>query len=601
MPQPYANRGRPIVRSFDVRCFLADPSGPSQYAYADSHLAHGILSIACRFRRLHCLFLDGHPGVMPEELVNRLASDPLGVIKPLLLLSLARCQVELPIAFFASFYLKHVVYLDVSDMPGSLKSPLIQRALSPAHLPALRILKAQGREMDNQTASLLFKSFWEQLWSVDFSRNKITDDIFDDMHQFSFPAQNSRTGDFAIEGRLLHLPEGSASFGKFCFVSESKWSVDFTHPHRHHADAPFYTAHVEDGPLPSIKPRLNGRVKIHDDSPDAIKTVFSGTAGSHAPSLEHAQGLDICEPHQGITHLYLNRNNISAAALAKVIRSSPGQLQHLECDSLTFNLPETAPPSWLSKARLSGTLGWAHVFRPVFSANLQVLRIHHSLVTQLLSLQLAGLTPAAKLWVAETHLLPRAELAYPEAFVPDMNPRLRSLVLTQIPQRSTGPLIDKLIRFLKLASIQERAIQDANATFASRHGPATLLGLRHIRLEFAPDPRDELGDELALDAAAVMDDSTTEFSFFGDSNWSSTTSSSSPSRADLSGMRDVVGAIKAYRAQTRKAYDEAVRRARQEGEGEEKVRLGEPHFHWSGRLEVSMEEGAEYHRSGYWR
>jgi hypothetical protein len=415
---------------------------------------------------------------------------------------------------------------------------LVQRTLSPANLPGLRILKAQRREMDNATATLLFKAFWEQLWSVDLSRNRISDDMLEVMHHYSFPSQTSRTGDFAVEGRISYAQEASNWFGSFCFVSESKWSASFSHPHRHLVDAPVYTPHVEDGPLPSVSPRLNGRVKIRLDSADAIKTMFSGNAGSHGPPLEYVQGLDICRGHQGITHLYLNGNNISAGALAKMIRLSPGQLQHLECDSLSFKLPDVPAPSWLSKARLSGTLGWAHVFRPVFSANLQVLRIHHSLVTQLPSLEIDGLSPMANMWVAETRLLPRAELAYPEAFVPDMNPRLQLLVLAELPRYSTGPLIEKLINFLKLASIQERAIQDVKT--AGRHGPATLTGLRHIRLEFQADPREELelgdsGGEFDIDAAAIMGESSKEFSFFGESSWSSPPSTSKPSSSTSTG------------------------------------------------------------------
>ncbi|KAK4156385.1 hypothetical protein C8A00DRAFT_30779 [Chaetomidium leptoderma] len=765
-----------LVRSVDARCFFADTDALSQYTYSTLPFSNVLLSIAYGFCQSRCILLDGYPALEPLSDCQWLPS-----VEPPLLLSIPRCHAELPPSFFASNYLKSLVYLDVSDMPGSLKKPLTLQTLSPSHLPSLRILKVQGREMDNPTARLLFKAFREQLWSVDLSRNRLTHDIFDDMHDFSFPTRTSRTGDFAVEGRLLYHPEGHTSFGKFCSVSESEWSPSFSHPHRHLVDAPFYTPQVEDEPLPSVNPRLNGGFQSHSDSADAIKTMFSGSADSRCPSLESVQGLGICRGHHGITHLYLNGNNdISAAALARMIRSSPGQLQHLECDSVSFKLPQSAPPSWLSKARLSGTLGSAHVFRPVFSANLQALRIHHSLVTQLLSVELDGLSPTANLWVAETHLLSRAELAYPEAFVPDMNPRLRTLVLTQIPRYSTGPLIDKLVQFLRLASIQERAIQDIKS--ASRRGPATLLGLRHIRLEFQPDPREELGDDgsedelAALDTAAVMDDTSKEdFSFFGESAWSSlpptaskpsttttvTTSASAPhtvvvpepkttttqsarlfhappstetpppepepepglesesepdpdpepptsskylahkwtwnatpltlpiwagtstttnqkkptpavaeymrllsssgallqadpvpaspchvaagvppgeyvfsaaweailvpppppsssprpggvggvgggllqkpTRAELRGsMRDVVGAIKGYRAATRKAYEEVKRRAARLG-GEEEVKWGEPHFHWGGRLEVSVDSGAHYHQSKYWR
>ncbi|KAH6851284.1 hypothetical protein B0I37DRAFT_397231 [Chaetomium sp. MPI-CAGE-AT-0009] len=514
-----------FVRSYDTRRFFASADDAvSQHAGASgtAPLSIVLFRIATRFHRLRCIFLDDHPNLEPEPPVNFLPSDRLPLLEPPLLLSVARCRVDLRSSFFAAPYLRGLVYLDVSDMPGSLKSPLAYRTLSQANLPSLRILKAQGREMDNATATLLFKAFWEQLWSVDLGRNKLTDDILEVMHQFSFPSQTSRSDHFAVEGRLLDHPTGTTSFGRFCAVHESSWSATFSHSHRHVADAPNYTLNAEDGFHPGSTPRLNGRVKIRSDSPDAMKTMFSGGAGSHAPSIESVYALDTCRGHQGVTHLYLNGNNISAAGLARMIRSSPGQLQRLECDSMAFKLPEAAPPSWLSRAKLSGTLGWAHVFRPVFSANLQVLRVHHSVVTQLLSLELDGLSPLANLWVAETQLLPRAELAYPEAFVPDMNPRLRSLVLTRIPRYSAGPLIDKLINLLRLASMQERATQDIK--IADRYGPVTLLGLRHIRLEFEPGPRDELGDnsdpDFDFDAAAVMDDATNEFSFFGESAWS---------------------------------------------------------------------------------
>ncbi|KAK3906469.1 hypothetical protein C8A05DRAFT_40741 [Staphylotrichum tortipilum] len=704
-----------LVCSFDPRRLTADDTTATaaalaQCAYGRPALASGILSIASRFPRLRCLLLDGLPGIEPEALLARLPADPPRLIRPPLLLSLARCQVELPPAFFASFYLRDLVYLDLSDMPGSLGRTLAQRTLSPDQLPSLRILKAQGREMDNATACLLFKIFRTQLWSVDLGRNRVTEGMFNYLREVSFPERSMRTGDFAVEGRILyplgHPSEGggSASFGRFCFVTESEWSRTFSHPHRHLADAPPYTAHAYDGAQPpSVEPRLNGRAKARLDTPDAIKTMFSGTVSHPAPPLESVQALGVCRGHEGITHLHLNGNRISAAALAKLIRSSPGQLQHLECDSLSFSLPDAAPaPSWLSRARLSGILGGAHLFRPVFSANLQALRVHHSLVTQLPTLELDGsppLSPLESLWAAETLLLPRVELAYPEAFVPDMNPRLQSLVLTHIPRWSTGPLAEQLISFLRLASAQERAIQDARA--ACRRAPATVRGLRHVRLEFAPDPREEGGldgdsdsDAAAaaagFDAAAVMDDSSKEFSFFGESNWSSTkpvtttvntprpsarsasphtpSPSSSPTphlpnqpsypqlwtdpvpaspchvaagvpeglflfgaawgsilcpvsslgfgptprrgdtsalpkptQAELKSMRDVLEEVKAYRAQTRRAYDEEKERTVREGGREDGVRLGAPHFHWMGRLEVVLGALGVGERFAGWR
>lgn len=707
-----------------------------------------ILPPACP--QLRCLRLDGHPRMEMGTPGAASASS----FESFLLLSVARCQSVLPPSFFASPYLKSLVYLDVSDIPGSLKLSLVQRTLSPATLPSLRILKARGREMDNATAVMLLGVFNRQLWSVDLSANRLSDGIFNDLHDLSFPAPGFRIGDSAIEGRLVYAPEGSSAVGKFCTVCESAWSATFSHPHRFLVDAPSYSAHAPDDHHPLTKSRLSGRTKVRSDSANALKILFSGGAGAHSPPLEHVRELDVCQGDQGITHLYLNGNHISADALCRMVRSSPGHLQHLECDFVSFSVPEGISGSWLSNARISGILGLAHVFRPAVSANLHALRIHHSLVTQLLSLNLEGLSVMTSLWVAETQLLPRAEVAYPEAFVPDMNPRLQSLVLTQIPRYSTGPLIDKLIRFLKLASAQERAIQDIRTS--SRRGPATVLGLRHIRFEFEPDPREgleedfelELNSGLHLDAAALMDNPSTEFTFFAESNWSSSPTATTtaaalptrhipsepiatqlsssgsggssrqsarpgppqpasppphtrpntthlshtwrwnaqtftlpiwigpgtpsastpavreymqllrahprlqakpvpaspchvaagvppgeclfsaaweailaapppvssaapppppsatvlgraqsfaravpkPTRAQLHGMRDVVAAVKAYRAQTRKAYEELQRDGEGQGRREE-VRLGEPHFHWTGKLEVLVEDG----------
>ncbi|GAB1313616.1 hypothetical protein MFIFM68171_03826 [Madurella fahalii] len=731
---------RAFVVSLDLRGFVMGTADFALYSWGKT-LSETLRMLPSTFPRLRCILLDGHPDIETDALLDALGSGPL-------LLSIPQCEAGLPNSFFASPCVKNLVYLDISGMPGSLRNPLVQGTLSPLNLPNLRILKAQGREMDDSTANLLFKTFKEQLWSIDLSYNKLTDAIFVDMHHFAFPALNSRTGNFAVEGRLTHPPgEGSASFGKFCFVEESNWSASFSHPQRYLADAPAYTRSAHEALQGITSARLDGRVKIRPDSPGAVKAMLSGGPGNHSTPPEDIHELDICRGHHGITHLYLNGNNISAGGLARMIRSSPGQLQHLECESMSVIIHEAVRPSWLApgKARILGILGLAHVFRPVFSSNLQVLRIHHSLVTQLLTLELDGVSSMENLWLAETCLLPRAEMAYPEAFVPDMNPRLQSLVLTQIPRYSTGPLIEKLTNFLKLASIQERAIQDVKVT--TRRGPSTLRGLRHICLEFEPDPREtealfgeRSDDEDSLDPEGLM---SQEFSFFGSSSWSSSskkpstsagrrpaavasprnepelrsnsnqesarrleqpspspypptetteggsyvtfnndgrnpplavwigspttavspavreyarllTSTSNPgsssalqtdptpsspahiaagvpphsyifpaaweamlfprdpphlvfnakhkrpSRAELRGMRDVVAAIKEYRAKTRAAYDRcdaATRDGKGGKEGE-----GLPHFHWTGRLEVSMVDLTKhFHQSRYWR
>lgn len=530
-----------LVCSIDLRPFAASPS---EFTLVSSNITatEAVQLLRSTFPRLTCILLDGHPdiqleSVVGDQLIARRTESPL-------LLSISRCRTKLPFSFYDSIYWRQLVYLDLSDLLGSLGYGFfLYMTINPDNFPRLRILKLQGREMDSSSTNMLFKIFKKQLWSIDLSRNKVSDGICRDIH-LSFRELMLMGGDFAVEGRRLVTPAlQNISFGQFCFVEESMWSATFSHPHRYLVDAPLYSQGSQENlQFAEDNARLDGRVPIRSDSVDAVKAVFSSGPGCHRPSPEVIHELDICRGHGGITHLYLNENNLSATALGTIIRPSR-QLQRFECDSMSIKIPEAARlPSFLRKASLSGILGLAHVFRPIISANLQVLRIHHSLVTQLPCLEAENMPTLAAWWLAETHLLPRAELAYPEAFVPDMNPRLQSLTLTHIPRYSTGPLTDKLVKFLKLASLQERAIQDFKAeAVTNRHNPLTLLGLRHIRLEFRHDPRGELAvdyeDEGNFGLAELVDASK-RFSFFGDCGW--TRSSSGTAQPSTVGERHPV-------------------------------------------------------------
>jgi len=686
------------------------------------------------FPKLRCILLDGHPDLDPGLLSKPPDSEfpRSSSFQPPMMLSIPHCQTRLAVTFFASPYLQNLVYLDVSDTPGSLKSALLQSTLSPTNLPSLRILKAQGREMDDGTAILLLRKFKEQLWSLDLSRNRLTDAVIGDILDFCSPPNTLRSdGHFDVEGKLVLVPKvGSSTFGPFGFLHESDWSRDFTHPHRYMTDAPIYTreayrAWQEDWTL-----RHDGRARIRGDSADDIKQVLSGTTESPCTDPEEARHHDVCANQGGITHLRLNGNTLSAAGVGRLIRSSPGQLRHFECSSVSApELRQALPPGLAKNARFSGVLGAAHLFRPVFSPDLQALRIHHSLVTLVPTLETDNLVTMANLWLAETFIRERVEMAYPQAFVPDMNPRLYSLTLTNIPRYSVGHVAKKLIAFLRAASIQERAIQDAKLS-SSRRSPTMLRGLRHIRLEFEPDPTEELGHSLDsedLDPEQSINLSSKEFSFFGDLGWGSTPEQSTPAtpqpppparhsdarteskprtpdsarlyppppgetpqhvshtwswngnfvtvpvwigsgvsvgvvgiaphgpphravdeyarllqqhpslranagpaspshvaagvpagsyifyaawdamlrpppdevhkpaRADLAAMRDVVVAVKEYRAGTRAAFEAAGSAA------EGPPRLGAPHYHWTGKLEVSLADTARDHSSRFWR
>ncbi|KAK0748527.1 hypothetical protein B0T21DRAFT_398594 [Apiosordaria backusii] len=556
-PLAAASAGKPatrlLVTCLDLRGLEAGTAELSLYSLNRSLSAY-LRAVRITFPQLRCVLLTGHLDVEADDLAVATVPDGVGndsSREGLLMLSIPRCQVKLPTAFFSSPYLSRLVYLDVSNMAGSLRKPLVQRTLGPDKYPDLRILKVQGREMGDSTAALLLRIFKQQLWSLDLSQNELTDAVLHDLHNFAFPADSLRTeSHFDVEGRLETIPnQGTSRFGQFGFIRESQWSADFDHPERYLIDAPVYTRLVEDAPQEGARTRLNGRKKIRDDSEDGIRTLLSGAVVTHPPKRECLQDLDVFQNHNGLTHLYLNDNSITSSGLVRLIMSSPGQLEHLECDSMVYDMHEAAKPEWLSASvRVSGLLGAAHIFRPVLSSNLQVLRIHHSLVTQLLSLNLRGevhsggeLSTMANLWLAETFLLPRAEMAYPQAFAPDMNPRLRLLALTHLPRWSTGPLIDRLINLLKLASMQERAIQDMNRILNRNHrGPVAVSGLRHIRLEFDNDSREELlledseeDEEEKKRKKNAEEFAAKGFSFFDESRFSDFSFGSSPAASPV--------------------------------------------------------------------
>lgn len=464
-----------------------------------------------------------------------------------LVLSLSDGRTQLPTSYFESPYLRDLVYLDVSHVPGSLKSAVVQGSLSPANLPNLRVLKAQGREIDDSSAIALFRTFGDRLWSLDLGANIVTDGVVDYLVSYSFPSYTLRSNwHFGVEGRLDFRPEmGTGAYGRFCFVQESEWSGTFDHPQRYLIDAPVYDAHYGAAPQEDQFRRLDGQSMIKSDDVSVIKAILSGGDGSPAPDIHDMHFLETCGSHGGVSHLHLNDNDLSSKAVEKLIRASGGQLEHFECNSMSLLVPKTSlrPSMAKGSAALSGIVGAAHMFRPLFSPNLQVLRIHHSLVTNVPSLEIEDMLTMASIWLSETFIQPRVAMAYPQSFVPDMNPRLRSLTLSNIPRYSSGPIIDKLVQFLELASVQERAIQDARV--ASRRSPSMLRGLRHIRLEFEHDPSQDLwelpDEEEELDPEELINLAAKDFSFFGGLGWGSgPTSEKLASPSSPSSPADVV-------------------------------------------------------------
>lgn len=468
--------------------------------------------------RLRCVLLDGHGELDPKGLVARQHSsndvEP-PVANPthqLLQLSLVYCDRQLPTGFLREAALRSIVYLDVSYLPGGLGSSLTAALATSGCLPHLRILKARGRELDDAAATQLFEALRTRAWSLDISDNKVTDAAVDALAAFCFPPPTPATSvrsdaHFAREGKLIQPHSyGSDARGPFHFIVESEFSGNFDglsnsnsvgpggrlgcgHPERYFVDAPVYRQqqHEADEARPPV--RGDGHGRIRDDSEDAVKTLLSSV--STQADLELA---DICREHGGITHLHISNNRLTAAGVTKLLLLSQGHLELLDCGGMfsrssdstmrallrdLSGVPQVSPSDGLF-----GLLGQSHLFRPAVSSNLRRLRIHHSVITSIPTVKIDQLSEIDQLLVAEDIIGERAAKIYPLPFVPDMNPRLTSLTLTDIPRFSSGLLIERLVHFLKLASLQERSILES-ALSSSRRAPRLLAGLRHLRLEFA--------------------------------------------------------------------------------------------------------------------
>ncbi|KAL0941642.1 uncharacterized protein CTRU02_204404 [Colletotrichum truncatum] len=543
---------RALVNTLDFRDFAKDTAHFSS-DNSTRTLPESLRWLPRIFPDLRSVLLDGHAEADPAFLI---ASPPSEVVaappdhhhhhqQHLLVLSMAHCETQLPSAFFTSYKLQRLTYLDVSGLPGSLQ-PLLVAAHGRRHLAHLKVLKVGRREINDGLAMQLFQTFKGALWSLDMSGNNITDAILDSFAALCFNSPSLRSHSrFMTEGKLTFDGHGNDSHGRFMSIQESEWSATFSHPERYFVDAPIYSADATRDLQEYEAVRANGKTPLRRDTVDHVKAAVAGSMDRRAPAWSDVPHLDVCNAPAGITHLHLSDTQITSAGVDRLVRISQGQLEEFSCDGSLFqpvqcsDLKHQLP--WLKSVRLYGVMGCAHVFRPVLSSNLRVLRIHHSLVTQIPTLETDGLSTMARLWIAETVIRDRSEMAFPQAFEPDMNPRLTSLTLRNIPRRSAGPLIQKILRFLKLMGIQEHAIREASQS-TSRRSPALLHGLRHLRLEFEADPiEDPAGFSVAddLDAEGLMSMGEGEgFSFFG--NEQSQPRSQNPPKKQAEGREAVV-------------------------------------------------------------
>ncbi|KAG6029925.1 hypothetical protein E4U41_000226 [Claviceps citrina] len=498
----FSASSRALVRILDARQF-----GKNAYeSWSDQHeraLSKAFERALTLLPNVNAVLLDGHRDLHLSFLTGRHERRRFGNIQ---VLSMAECRHQVPRVFFTAPSLQRVVYLDVSYLPGSLL-PLLQ----PTVLPSLRILKVRGRELQDSQCLELITHLRRRLWSLDISENNITDGAIQPLKDWCIPSWSFRTeANRSVEGRVLSASGGTEFYGPFLSMEDGELSGSFSHPERYYVDAPRYMAQSTSAGQDYEQAMSDGSTQIRQDTAEAAVTILTADHGQ-------ARGQEEYRRSAGLTHLRLSHNAVSAVGVQKLLHISDGHIEDLTCDSPRL-LPKVGQHGkfWPPNTSLRGILGAAHCFRPAMSRNLRVLRLHHSVVTNIATLHMNVASYKARSLLAETVIRERIETLFPQTFIPDMNPRLNSLTLTCLPRCSSGPLISKLIQFLKLLSVQEGAIQDVSRTPSTRHSPKLLRGLRHLRLEFDTD--DIMDDDSAaffsLDAEYLAHRSDDMFSFF---------------------------------------------------------------------------------------
>jgi hypothetical protein len=486
-----------------------------------------------------------------------------------------------------------LLYLDVS---WTKQKP--EDLLTLALPQQLKILKMRGLSLRTKDIAHLLYKLKLRLFSLDLAYNDLTDEVIPLLLANNFLP--------ALEKRPDTLPRinGQPS----------------THTSRYLEDAPAYRERAD--PTEEQENAIaEGRIPLRADNVDG---VFD-----HLLENEHAKfirGPNWMPPaggslmqQTGLTHLYLSNNRLTSQAL-EVLLSGTNRLQLLDFGSA--EQPRHQVGSKYKSVLAYNQANTLKLLKPSVSQRLESLRVHHSVVTQTPTLFAVGefyLSEARAIYVAEEEFAVKNVSFSPlNDFLPELNPRIKSLTLTHVPRKSLGLVIDRLVKLLSLAAMQEVMIAGASPLDA-RRGAQMLPGLRYLCLEFAlpakvlkpsKDGPSVSGD---VDADTFMEESGKDFSFFDETQYSpesatkdfsffdderplertfSIASSESASKRTMIEnlqLYEVKDAIMDYRERTKAAYEAEKERLGSASE----LAPGLPHNHWTGQLEFVDESSSQ--------
>jgi hypothetical protein len=431
---------------------------------------------------------------------------------------------------FPHTYFHTLLYLDLSYLQ-TIEG--IRHFFRNKPMPSLRILKLQNTNLIDDDLSVVLEALNAQLWSLDIRDNYLTNKSLSVLkHSFlpSTPQLRHSMPSLNQDGHPL---------------------LDTMIPFWYQKEPPSYTRDVATAEYPETL-GSGQKPPFRDDHADAVIAYLQLHHPDFLVAYHASRASDtsnILFQKGGLTHLYLSGNKLTYPALNQLF-SNTRSLQLLDIGG-------TLVPSTLDddKGILDLPFSWNA------APDLEVLRAHFSCLTTSV------------------------------AFNPHANPSTRLFTLAGLP-RQAEPILVRRLKMLLAQCASLRRICDQG----DRVGLVMKSGLHTLRLEFAKNIHGK-GRSRSVERRAVSEDASAEifmqasdkdFSFFDDEP----VLLGSPIRVEedeaamaekraTEGLVDVLEALKAYRAETRAAYEHEVQRS-----GSDEPDLEKTLYHWPGKLEI---------------
>ncbi|KAK0128318.1 hypothetical protein ONS95_000293 [Cadophora gregata] len=424
---------------------------------------HYILNILTYFKNLKFVVLDdiqnSRNAYFYDETYTRYN------IKPLLLSVSSSVLLDMSAVLEADMF-SNLMYLDIS---ATYHAPAAIASLSNYEFGNLRIVKMSNMRLTKLPRFVLALGL--RLWSLDVSENLLTD--------------------IDIDALILHCIKPAISRPD-SLTPQVTDAAFFDHP-------PEYTLHgdVQDD-IPARRP---------DSTTPFIEAMLNTDDDVSNPMYANT----------GLTQLYISSNRLTSVGTRLLLRTT-NRLQVLDLGAMQSDVHPTMIHA--EHATIFHTNG-PNLMPP---SHLERIRIHHSFVTYVPTLTLGSSTHYHEAYIQQAEIFAQGYTSDPNiSYDPLQNHRITHLILTHIPTKSYGILIDHLIALIRKVTKQHQDIETVRAA-ATRHrrSPVLLPGLRLLRLEFIHDDgRGEMSSSYSSvsgdrDADTFLERSLGDFSFFGE-------------------------------------------------------------------------------------